>query len=441
MRRTQGLEYRTAVVRVRLSGCDQRKAFQVTHRCGLLYTELAGHAQWFHDTYGRDPTQAESLGSVHDLEVLRMHAHSKIGVYTRLMDNITTTRSNRRTGMTGVRLPYRAKNYMPVTFTRNYGWRVTATGRLALSLGRADGRILLPLPDVVDPRTSEQVSWQVWGEMELCWDRDNRVWTLHITYPVTAPPALNPDKVISVDEGIINHMTACVETPQAYEVTVVNGRAARSVKHRRNTAVGSLRQAQSRCVEGSRRWRELNQATKRANGKAARSLRNIDHQVSRKITDMAVRYDTGTIVAGDVRGIEQNTRQAEKQRVGRHQRRRLSQWSRGRQERYLTEKTGVAIQYQDESWSSKTCPACSTRNRPTGRAYKCSCCGFTCHRDAVGALNILQRFRHGAYTPIDVNKPIHVTYLRATPLVPPGTGRVTLSTGPMRPTTSLVLVA
>jgi putative transposase len=182
------------------------------------------------------------------------------------------------------------------------------------------------------------------------------------------------------------------------------------------TAVAALRTKMARCTKGSRQWRRYHAALKRANACAQSSLRNIDHQVSRKVANLAIAHDTGTIVVGDVRGIEKSTKQAEKRRFGKAQRRRLSQWSRGRQERYLAEKTGVKLTQLDESYSSKTCPACLTRNRPQGRDYRCQGCRFACHRDVVGAINILMRSIFGAYTRIDPDAVIRVKYLRATPL-------------------------
>lgn len=40
-------------------------------------------------------------------------------------------------------------------------------------------------------------------------------------------------------------------------------------------------------------------------------------------------------------------------------------------------------------------------------------CDFTCHRDAVGSINILQKATFGTYVPIDPATQIRVTYLRA----------------------------
>ncbi len=147
--------------------------------------------------------------------------------------------------------------------------------------------------------------------------------------------------------------------------------------------------------------------------KAKLSLRDFDHQVSNKAANHVISHDTARVIVGDVRGIEKETKS--KRRMGRHCRQQLSQWSRARQERYLKDKTGLDLDFLNESGSTKTCPACLTRNRPSGRYYRCKnpICGFTCHRDAVGAINILQKALCGQYTPIGPDIKVRVTYLRA----------------------------
>ena len=338
-------------------------------------------------------------------------------------------------------MPSKDKNYRPLSFTRGYGWRVSKDGQLVLSMGRGNKPIITRLPEIWDLDTGEEVPANTWGEIRLCWNKSSRKWSLHIAAPKCAPlPKLNPENVMAIDEGIINPMTVAVETKDAYEVTVINGRYARNVRRRRNLAVARAQSEKSKTLPGSKKRKRLERIRRRAEAKAAASLHNIDHQVSAKVADFAKTHDCGTIVAGDVRGIEQNTKKWEKKRRRnpKAQRRRLSQWSRGRQERYLSEKTGVPITHINEAYSSKTCPQCSALNRPSGRRYRCSQCDFICHRDAVGALNILQRARFGSYVPIDTNKPIRVTHLRATPI------SVRRSTGQMRPTTrdeTLTLVA
>ncbi len=169
----------------------------------------------------------------------------------------------------------------------------------------------------------------------------------------------------------------------------------------------------SEAKNGSRHHRKLVAAKKKVKASAKRALLDFDHQVARKAANHVVAHNSGRLVYGDVRGIEQRTKK--RRSASRHQRQLLSQWSRGRQEHYVNEKAGLEGEHLDEAGSTKTCPACGARNRPTGRDYRCvnPVCGFTCHRDAVGAINILQKTLYGTYVPIGPDVKIRVSYLRA----------------------------
>ncbi len=216
--------------------------------------------------------------------------------------------------------------------------------------------------------------------------------------------------VTAIDEGIINPMALATWVDEkTIDVTIINGREARAIKRQRNKAVGALQCKISRCKTGSRKHRRLVAARKRVKGKARLTLRDFDHQVARKAANHVIAH-TGRLVVGDVRGIEHKTKQ--KRRMGRSSRQQLSQWSRGVQEKYLAEKTGLDIEHLNESGSTKTRPARGARNRPCGRDYRCKVCNFTCRRDALGAINILQEAIYGSYVPIGADVVIRVTYLR-----------------------------
>ncbi len=196
-------------------------------------------------------------------------------------------------------------------------------------------------------------------------------------------------------------------------VTIINGREGQSIKRWRNKSVGVTQRKLSKAKNGSKRHRRLVAAKKRVKAKAKNQLRDFDHQVSRKAADHAISHNTTRLIVGEVRGIEKKTKQ--RRCANRHQRQQLSQWSRGCQERYANEKTGLKGEHVPEDYSTKTCPACLTPNRPSGRYYRCKNpdCGFTCHRDAVGAVNILQKAIYGEYIPIGPDTKVRVTYLRA----------------------------
>ncbi|MHB8245688.1 MAG: nuclease/transposase family protein [Acidimicrobiales bacterium] len=214
----------------------------------------------------------------------------------------------------------------------------TARGKLNLSLGRGRSGIVVALPTVIDSATGESVPPDLWGEIQLCWDRDNRQFSLHIPY-ATAREVSTGGAVTAVDEGIINPMTLATWTDEGtIDVTIINGREGRAIKRGRNKAVGQIQHKISRCKNGSAKHRRLVLAKKRVKGKANLVLTDFDHQVARKAANHVIAHDTGRLVLGDVRGIEQKTRV--ERRMGRHGRQQLSQWSRGVQERYLSETTG-----------------------------------------------------------------------------------------------------
>lgn len=52
---------------------------------------------------------------------------------------------------------------------------------------------------------------------------------------------------------------------------------------------------------------------------------------------------------------------------------------------------GIKVRQIDEAYTSQTCPKCGNRNKVNNRNYNCSC-GFSYHRDGIGAINIRQKY-------------------------------------------------
>ncbi len=404
---------RTSIVPVTLSGANYRRAHDAHHLAAGLWDQAVDwvHAEW-RAKHNPGKYDIQSFITSIPREKRPLHAHSTETIAHDLHEAIKTSRSNRKNGML-VRTPWRKKNYRPLSFSKGYGWRLRPDGKLNLSLGRGRPGIVLELPKVIDPVTGELISHDLWGEIQLCWDIDNRQHSLHIPYKTRRQVSAG-ETITTIDEGIINPMTlATWADNKTIDITIINGREARAIKRQRNKAVSGLQRKLSKCKNGSYKHRRLVAAKKRFKGKARLQLRDFDHQVSRKATDHVIAHTTGRLVVGDVRGIERKTKQ--RRRMGRHGRQQLSQWSRGVQEKYLAEKTGLELEHLNESNSSKTCPACGARNCPSGREYRCKNpnCGFTCHRDAIGAINVFQKAIHGDYVPIGPDVVICVTNLEA----------------------------
>jgi len=429
---------RTAVVPVWLNRAEHVQAHEASHAAALQWNQLVQWLRSYWDENESDPGFVALRAYGDSLKVAPLHSQSIQGIAEDMHEAVKTYRKNKAAGLR-VRAPWREKKYRPVSFSRNYGWRVTPEGKLALSYGKGRERIVLDLPEFTDPLTGLMVPSSEWGEIRLCWDRQARAWALHVNYKTHAFTALprgdrlDPGTVVvSVDPGVINPVTVAVpDGAGGFDVTVVNGRSIRSIKRLRNKKVRELQKLKSRCKNGSRRHKRLVHAERRVKARAERQVSNANHHVSRitadLVRDAAIDRSTGEIrkvavVMGDVRGIEQKTRQ--KRRANRSLRQQLSQWSRGATDRQLEYKTGLALDYIPEQHTTKTCPACGNQRRssPKGRAYTCTnlSCLAVFHRDAVGAVNIHSRATHADGTIRPGTRPEHirVTYRRALPTPP-----------------------
>ncbi|MFE5406137.1 zinc ribbon domain-containing protein [Streptomyces sp. NPDC056580] len=434
-RKDSGLVGRTAIVPVWLNRADHLRVHAACHAAAGLWNRSVVwlRGQW---EAGETPGKEDVRRFVTSLpaEDRPFHAHTAQAVAYDLWDAVATSRANRALRL-NARAPWREKKYRPLSFTAGFGWRVTPEGRLALSFGRGRGRIVLSLPEVTS-RSGHPVPPKNWGEIRLCWDRNARSWSLHISYSapgevLPAPAEGRPTVTIAIDEGIINPMTLAAKMPDGrVQVKVLNGRQGRSAKRYRNKVVARLTSRMSRCKNGSRKHRRLVAAKKKVEAKTERRLHDFDHQVSAKAEKFTRevhatwtehhKKESGPdtvvgvrLVAGDVRGIEKNTNK--KRRASRSTRQQLSQWSRGRQEDYLQYKTGLKLEHINEAHSSQTCPECNTRTKVRGREYICknTRCGFRCHRDAVGGVNILTLADNdGTYVP-DPDLRVEVTYRRS----------------------------
>jgi IS605 OrfB family transposase len=124
----------------------------------------------------------------------------------------------------------------------------------------------------------------------------------------------------------------------------------------------------------------------------AKRTRDMEHKVSREVVNTAVAMEAGTIAIGDVRDA------ADQVKLGKKSNQKISNWSHGKMRQYITYKAeaeGIQTELVNERYTSQTCPSCGCRHKPRGRVYTCGQCGFSGHRDGVGAVNILSVQQHG----------------------------------------------
>jgi putative transposase len=230
-------------------------------------------------------------------------------------------------------------------------------------------------------------------EARLVWDRAAQHYAWHLVVEDGVPPAPAPpgDHTAAIDLGEI-HPAAVTD---GTETVIFTCRALRSNQQYTAKRVGELNAKQARKHKGSRRWKRLQRRTTRFCAQQRRRARDLEHKVSRAVVDWATERQVHTLVIGDVRDV------ADGKRLPATSQQKIGVWSHGRQRASITysaEAAGITVGLVDEAYTSQTCPgtlpdgtACLHCYKPTGRVYRCPACGFTAHRDGLGAANLLSQ--------------------------------------------------
>ena len=299
-----------------------------------------------------------------------------------------------------IRYPYKNKGWFCVH------WKKKAIKvkdcYIRLSNGRGRQGIVFKLPKYLSDCQPKTV--------ELIWR--NGYW-LSLTLDI---PDKEQDKQLSfntaaVDMGEIHAMTIT----DGNESIVISGRQLRSVKRNRNRRVAQLQRLQSRCKKNFRRWQKLQAVKSKVMAECHRRTRDLNHKITRLAVDWCTEHDISKLVIGDVTGISKNTKN--KKRLNKKNRQKVSQWAFYQQRKYLEykcEEVGIETELEPENGTTKTCPKCGNKYKPTGRDYNCRNpnCTLKMHRDVVGACNIRKKHLTGALDKDDNFKSPTVKYLR-----------------------------
>lgn len=195
---------------------------------------------------------------------------------------------------------------------------------------------------------------------------------------------IQSDNSAAIDMGEIHSIASVDSTGHA---VIITGRKLRSIKRLRDKEQGNLRSLMSRCTKGSRQYRKYNRALYRLKYKAEKQIMDAVHKITKLYLDFCLKNEVSTVYYGDLDSCTRNTAK----RVGKHNGQKLNEWSHGLitlQLHNKLERYGIKLVKVPEYYTSKKCLSCGIHNSPTGRNYNCGC-GYTQHRDLVGAMNIL----------------------------------------------------
>jgi putative transposase len=310
----------------------------------------------------------------------RLHAHTIGAAQQGFYKACVVTRALRKAGFPETRFPYHRKKFR-TTIWKNTGIRRQGEV-LVLSSGRGGPKVMVTIPE----RLRDALRFL---EVRLVYDKIARRYTWHLVVETGKQPKPAPgDNVVAVDLGEIHPAVVTDET----SAEIITCRERRHENQGHNKRLAQINRAISRKKKGSRRRKRLVRSKARMKAKHQRVARDMDHKISRAVVDAAVERKAGTIVLGDVRDV------ADEVDCGKKQNQKTSQWTHGKIRQYVDYKAqaeGIKVELEDEAYTTQTCPTCQARHKPKGRNYRCPSGGTRAHRDVVGAVNILSRFKHG----------------------------------------------
>ena len=194
-----------------------------------------------------------------------------------------------------------------------------------------------------------------------------------VSVSVLEDPIISPTQWLGVDLNATGHC-AVVANETTGKVLKLGKRANHTHSKYRNIRRGLQKQG---------RYRQV----KKIKNRESRIVRDLNHKISRRIVDEAIRSQAG-IVLEDLKGIRKTKKQARSFRYS------LNSWSFFQLKTFLGYKAkllGVPIVKIDPRYTSQQCSHCGLLGKRTGKQFKCSCSGHVSHADVNAAFTIAKR--------------------------------------------------
>ncbi len=313
----------------------------------------------------------------------KMHAHSADAVIQTIFDSLSSWRVRRELDPKAQPPRGRRKYY-------RMQWKNSAIkikdGMLVLSNGRGTKPLIIPW------------KWEMPVLVNMV--HNGSEYVLHATYVINQKNQPLGDLVAAIDLGEVHPGVA-------HDGTAINGRLLRSFKRQRNKTLGHFQKLRSTKTKGSLQDRKLAKAQKRQLKKLDNQINDITHKQTTLLVSILFNKGVQTVVIGDIRDIRLHGKN-----LGKKSNQKIHQMSHGAYRHQLTYKAemrGMKISLINEAYTSQDCPRCNKRTKPKGRNYKCSC-GFEYHRDGVGAINILKKYRGESRVAGAMASPISLRY-------------------------------
>lgn len=304
----------------------------------------------------------------------KLHAHSADASVEAFFNGLNSWRRLRKSDLNS-RPPKRRKFFYPVT------WKNSA-------IKLKNGNLILSNGKITEPFILKNWKNEIPILALLRWT--GKQYEMIFTY--SAKPKtikIKKENAVGIDLGQIH--LACSSNG-----LIINGRYLRSIVQWRNKKQADFQTKISKTKKGSNRRKDLVKKKKLFLEYAKNKINDILHKLTTGLVLTQKSLGVNTLVVGDLTGYRLENDCGHTRNQENHS------WSYGKTTfmlKYKCEKYGLNFVGQEESYTSKTCPACGNQKKMRGRDFICKNCGFVAHRDIVGAYNILQKYlgRFGYY--------------------------------------------
>ena len=373
-----GYFYKTMIIPVKCSDEDYKYLIQCSRWAADCWNEIVKVDNNFYKENGRFMKKSELQTFVKNITPL--HAVGNQHVYLKYYiarDAMFRSKNAGHENSSKVNLPYKKKKYFVV------GWNVFSYVidykkcqiRLSKKLDE-NGRIQKPICCSFKTMPKHVVEVELVYRNGLC---------LAIKYK---EPKINTNiqsnNVSAIDFGEIHSITSIDNNGNA---VIITGRKLRSIKRLQNKEQAKLRSKRDKLTKGSRQYRKYSRAIYKLKIKSDRQILDCVHKISKLYLDYCLENGISKVYYGDLDSCTRNSSERVNKIVGQ----KLNDWCYGLLTLQLENKLsryGIEMIKVSEAYSSQTCPHCGHRHKPTNRNYECQC-GYTQHRDIVGAMNIL----------------------------------------------------
>lgn len=304
----------------------------------------------------------------------KLAADTVIGLTDKFYATKSMTATCRKMGLKN-KYPYKTKKFFCLPLKKSNFKRIDNILRITLAKGEY---MYIPFPNDLENVPS-------YGEITY----KNNKYVFYYIVNIEENISVESDIKLGIDLGEIHSISAVTNTGNAL---IVTNRLGRSYKRYRNKQLGKLNSKISKCKKGSNRYKKLVRAKRRLLNKTDNKLKNLYHQTTKKTIDFAKKHNVSEIICGNCKSISTNTKK--KRRLNRVNRQKMSQMEYGtlmNQLKYKAALNGIRFILVSESYTSQMCPKCGKLHKTNNRNYKCCDCGYSAHRDIVGAWNILNK--------------------------------------------------